>query len=263
MALPWSEANCDKLSQSIASLLKLEEALKCSKCHEIPSRREDGNRSVKTGLCGHSICGDGCTKIKIDSNGDSKNIDATKCPAIGCDTFLRDFVDDKAEVDRIEAVVGLKAILCPATPVETTEVMKSSSSESEAKPWEFMEPTQELFSKTPVKKKRAKRSKKPMKIPIDSQTSISTVGDEYVPSSIPTDGDDFDPAVKVSSKKKPQKKKLPQQTAVSSKENKPANAEKIKQIKRPAASINKKNKRGETALHCACLKVNIEILIYA
>ena len=260
MALPWSEAN---LSQSIASLLKLEEALKCSKCHEIPSRREDGNRSVKTGLCGHSICGDGCTKIKIHSDGDSRNNDATKCPAIGCNTFLRDFVDDKAEVDRIEAVVGLKAILCPATPVETTEVMKSSSSESEAKPWEFMEPTQELFSKTPVNKKRAKRSKKPMKIPIDSQTSISTVGDEYVPSSIPTDGDDFDPAVKVSSKKKPQKKKLPQQTAVSSKENKPANTEKTKQIKRPTASINKKNKRGETALHCACLKVNVKIFSYA
>ena len=260
MALPWSEAN---LTQSIASLLKLEEALKCSKCHEIPSRREDGNRSVKTGLCGHSICGDGCTKIKIHSDGDSRINDATKCPAIGCSTFLRDFVDDKAEVDRIEAVAGLKAILCPATPVETTELMKSSSSENEAKPGEFMEPTQEPHTKTLVKKKRAKRSKKPMQIRIDSQMSISTAGDEYVPSSIPTDGDDFEPPVQVSSKKKPQKKKLPQQTAVSSKENKPAHAEKIKQIKRPSASINKKNKRGETALHCACLKVNSKILLYA
>ena len=233
MALPWGSAD---LSATLDSLLKLDALMKCSKCHETPPMDENGVRLVKTGPCGHTICsGAGCSEIKIITADGDKG-DKTKCPALGCNKFIRDFVEDREEASRIEAVSSLKAILHHEPNTETNESIKSSSSDKEPKAWAFMEPTQEQKVTAPVKNKRTRKilAAKYMNS-TDSQQSFSTDGDDYIPPG--------KVGKKICKPKTPQAKN----TATKMQANHKA--------KINVASLNKKNKRGETPLHCACIKV--------
>ena len=232
MALPWSSAD---LSATLDSLLKLDELMKCSKCHETPPMDENGVRLVKTGLCGHTICsGVGCAEF---ITGDGDKGDKSKCPAVGCNKFIRDFVEDREESSRLEAVSSLKGILLHNPNTETMESIKPSSPDNEPKSYAFMEPTQEPKIAVQVKNKRSRRvlSTKSMNS-TDSQNSFSTDGDDYIPTG--------------KAGKKSCKPKTPQTKTSNTKM--PANHK----TKTNAASLNKKNKRGETPLHCACIKVH-------
>ena len=221
MALPWSTVD---LSKTLECLMKLDSLVKCSNCHEIPPLGENGVRLVKTGICGHSVCsGIGCSKIS--GGGDSG--DKTQCPAVGCKAFIRDFVEDKEEANRIDAIQGLKNILVPQNESDTP---KPSSSDNESKEWGFMMPTQEAPTKNLVNTGRSKRTRKVLRA-----NNYILSGDETDESYVP----DKENIKNGKRKKTPQAKKSDQ----------------CKGENKRNISLNKKNKRGETALHCACIKV--------
>ena len=112
----------------------------------------DGKNLVKTGPCGHTICsGGGCTKMKTGS-GDADN-DSTKCPANNCNTFIRDFMEDRDEANRIDAVASLKSLFCPKVPVEKENTKPSVVNKPNS--WEFM---QETFSQPKSKALKTPKS---------------------------------------------------------------------------------------------------------
>ena len=236
MALPWSSVD---LTATLESMLKLEGLLKCSRCEEVPKAGENGIRLVKTGPCGHTICsGIGCVKTKIIS-GDGDSGDMTKCPAVGCKSFIRDFVEDREEANRIDAISSLKAIFCPKIDAEMQKSLQSKSSEDEPITWGFMEQTQELRTIVSVKKTRTRKAKTINVESSENQNSFSTDGDEYIPPEKSNLKNKF-------KSKTPQTKDVPKQPSKNnSGQNKKINV----------ASLNKKNRQGETPLHCACIKV--------
>ena len=101
MALPWSTIDLSAITES---LRKLDSLSKCSNCNETPPVGENGIRLVKTGPCGHTICsGIGCTKVSASGDGNQ-----SQCPAPNCKSFIRDFVEDREEANRLDAIKGLK-----------------------------------------------------------------------------------------------------------------------------------------------------------
>ena len=237
MALPWSSID---LSATLDCLMKLDSLTKCSNCNEIPPVGENGIRLVKTGPCGHTICsGIGCTKIS--ASGD--NGDKTHCPAHNCKSFIRDFVEDREEANRLDAIQGLKNLFLPVNNNDSTNASdqpKPSSSDNESKEWGFMEPTQEVATKKLIKpsKERNKRTRK-------------VLSGNYIPYTDYETDESYEPPGKENTKTGKRKK-----TATTIKPNE------IKPEIKKTINLNKKNKRGETALQCACIKViKFQILV--
>ena len=228
MALPWSNVD---LSATLDSLLKLDSLTKCSNCHETPPVGENNVRLVKTGPCGHTICsGIGCTKIS--ASGD--NGDKIHCPALNCKSFIRDFVEDREEANRLDAIEGLKNLLLSEKNNDSpilSDQPKPSSSDTESKEWGFMEPTQEVSTKKLLCQRQNKRTRK-------------VLSGNYVPYSDCETDESYEPG-----KENIKNGKRKKESTAAKKSNK------IKTEDKKNFSLNKKNKRGETALHCACIKV--------
>ena len=139
----------------------------------------------------------------------------------------------------VYAIQGLKNILLPKNQSESPKPSSADpSSDNESKEWGFMMPTQEPSTKPILNTGRSKRTRKVLRAnyipPSDNETD-----DSYVP--------DKENTKSGNRKKTPLAKKSNQ----SKKENK------------GSISLNKKNKKGETALHCACVKVSYHTKIVA
>ena len=231
MALPWSTIDLSAITES---LRKLDSLSKCSNCNETPPVGENGIRLVKTGPCGHTICsGIGCTKVSASGDGNQ-----SQCPAPNCKSFIRDFVEDREEANRLDAIKGLKDLFFAENQSECLELNdepKSSPSDRESKEWGFMEPTQDVVTRPlSIRNKSIKGGNK---------RTRKILSGNYVPYSDNETDESYEPG-KENTKTVKRKKATPTNKSNQNKNEPKKNV-----------TLNKKNKRGETALHCACIKV--------
>ena len=285
MAEPWSSVD---LSATLKSLMKLEGLMKCSRCNKLPSEEREDNGSgiiIRTGPCGHNICSRvACSTLSSDN---------TKCPVPNCKAFIRDFVLDREEANRVCAMLSLKDIFCSKknAQTETSESTETISSSSQSKSWGFMDERSATQVQTPAKGRARK-----CLVTTNNFDSVSSEGSEYIPpvkssekkktnkenievnvtsgqindkstrarrslaiasnfDSVSSKGSEYIPPVKSTKKKKTDKETIKVDGANDHKNDK--NTPAVSQLnKSKVTAINKKNKRGETQLHCACIKVS-------